>query len=333
MKTTFTVSTLKLWIITILSIISSDIFSQQSSTKVTIASKNQYCNYVDKPLASNTIYGFASDNEAKQALERIMQFTGLPTNFQIMAANVPNACAVIKCNNTTSSCDRYIMYNQEFMMKVKDATQNNWSSISILAHEIGHHLSGHTLDNLGSRPEIELEADKFSGFVLAKMGASLDDSKSAMELIGSATGSSSHPAKDARIAAIVNGWTSGNESMKKNGSANTNTRTTSSRKVEINMQTEADLTASQLSSCCAVTGSKYPKGNIIYDDYTKTDGQTASIHTIVEWTGASTGNTYKIEGILTVDISQGEGYKTRNWQKLRDIQGPFVWGCSRGCIR
>lgn len=312
-----------------LSMISTDIYSQKS-TKISLYSRNQYCNYVDKPLASNTIYGFASDNEAKQALDRIMQFTGLPTNFQIMASNVPNACAVVKCNNN-NSCDRYIMYNQEFMMKVKDATQNNWSSISILAHEIGHHLSGHTLDNLGSRPDIELEADKFSGFILAKMGASLDDAKAAIELIGSATGSATHPAKDARIAAIVNGWTSGSESMKKN--SNTNIRNTSTRKVEINMQTEADLAASQLASCCSVTGNKYPKGTIIYDDYTKTDGQTANIHAIVEWTGGSTGNTYKIEGILTVDISQGEGYKTRSWQKIRDIQGVFVWGCSRGCIR
>ena len=329
MKKNLTTSAFTITLGIILSIVSLEIYSQKS-TKISLYSKNQYCNYVDKPLVSNTIYGFASDNEAKQALDRIMQFTGLPTNFQIMAANVPNACAVIKCNDS-NSCDRYIMYNQEFMMKVKDATQNNWSSVSILAHEIGHHLSGHTLDNLGSRPEIELEADKFSGFILAKMGASLDDSKSAMELIGSVTGSLSHPAKDARIAAIVNGWTSGNESMKKN--SGTNTKRTVSRKVEINLQTEADLAASQLASCCSVAGNKYPKGNIIYDDYTKTDGQTANIHTIVEWTGAGTGNIYKIEGILTVDISQGEGYKTRSWQKIRDIQGPFVWGCSRGCIR
>ena len=34
-------------------------------------------------------------------------------------------------------------------------------------------IIAHTLERGGSRPEIELEADEFSGFVLRKMGATL----------------------------------------------------------------------------------------------------------------------------------------------------------------
>ncbi|MFT6827522.1 MAG: hypothetical protein ACI9Z3_000805 [Roseivirga sp.] len=158
------------------------------------------CGYVGE-IEETDLYGFNSDSEAQSALKRIMRYTGLPANFQIMAANVPNAAAVIKGDT------RYILYNQYFMEQIKDLTKTNWSSISILAHEIGHHLSGHTLDNIGSRPDKELESDGFSGFILYKMGASLDESRAVMNTIGG-EGSSTHPPKSARLSAITNGWIS-----------------------------------------------------------------------------------------------------------------------------
>jgi len=157
------------------------------------------CSYTDE-LEEQDIYGFASDDEAKRTLRRIMKYTGLPSNFTIKAANVPNAAAVVRGN------ERFILYNQYFMEQVKKSTYTDWSAVSILAHEIGHHLSGHTLDHVGSRPDKELEADKFSGFVLYKMGATLNEARAAMEKIGSDKGSYTHPAKSARLAAITNGW-------------------------------------------------------------------------------------------------------------------------------
>ncbi|MCB0840063.1 MAG: hypothetical protein KDE26_22770 [Bacteroidetes bacterium] len=151
-------------------------------------------------LSEEQIYGFASDNEAKAALDRIMRYTGLPANFNIQAANVPNAAAAIYGSK------RYILYSQYFMQRIKDQTRTDWSAVSILAHEIGHHLSGHTLDNIGSRPNKELEADKFSGFILYKMGATLEEARVAMENVATDEGSDTHPSKSGRLAAITNGW-------------------------------------------------------------------------------------------------------------------------------
>ena len=75
---------------------------------------------------------------------------------------------------------RVIAFNKDFIGLVKRATGGNaWAPVSVMAHEIGHHLSGHTITPGGSQPPTELEADKFSGFVLYKMGASLDDASSA----------------------------------------------------------------------------------------------------------------------------------------------------------
>ncbi len=166
------------------------------------------CSYYGEPI-EDQVYGFTSDQEAEQAVARIMRFTGLPQNFTIMAANVPNAAAVIREGK------RLILYNQAFMERVKRTTNTDWAAISILAHEIGHHLSGHTLEAGGSRPETELQADKFSGFTLFKMEASLEDAQAAMESMVSEGGSATHPPRSARLAAIANGWMEARDQTKR----------------------------------------------------------------------------------------------------------------------
>jgi hypothetical protein len=160
---------------------------------------SNYCVYNGEEIEGD-VYGFASDREASEALNRVMRYSGLASNFVIKAANVPNAVASIE------GTQRLILYNQNFMLQVRSTTSTNWSSISILAHEIGHHLQGHTLQPGGSRPEIELEADDYSGFILQRMGASLDQAQVVMKTFGSDQGSETHPAKSARLAAITNGW-------------------------------------------------------------------------------------------------------------------------------
>ena len=157
------------------------------------------CSYYGEAI-SDDLYGFASDAEAQAAVGRIMKYTGLPQNFVIMAANVPNAAAAIR------GTDRYLLYNQDFMLRVKDLTHTDWSALSIMAHEIGHHLAGHTLQPGGSRPPTELQADSFSAFVLYRMGATLDEAQIVMKTIASDAGSDTHPPKSARLAAITNGW-------------------------------------------------------------------------------------------------------------------------------
>lgn len=153
----------------------------------------------------DTIYTYASNEEAVAVVTKILKYTGLNQNFEIQAANVPNAMATIRGEK------RYILYNQEFMRGIKNATKTDWSGTSILAHEIGHHLQGHTIQAGGSRPVIELEADKYSGFVLQRMGATIDQAKVAMESLGNDAGSSTHPKKRDRLVAIVAGWNEASE--------------------------------------------------------------------------------------------------------------------------
>jgi Zn-dependent protease with chaperone function len=78
--------------------------------------------------------------------------------------------------------------------------------MALLAHEVGHHLNGHTIRKGGSTPELELQADEFAGFILHKLGATLQQSQNVMNYIAKAKESSTHPGKAFRLLAIEKGW-------------------------------------------------------------------------------------------------------------------------------
>lgn len=145
-------------------------------------------------------YEFEPDKVAKEAVSKIVQYTGLTPNFIVLPdKNITTAIAYLKNNN------RYIAYNPKFIEKLNDKTSTNWAAVSVLAHEIGHHLSGHTLPK-NSSPGNELIADKFSGFILFQMGASLQDAKLAISTIGHEMDTTKHPPKTSRLFAIQEGW-------------------------------------------------------------------------------------------------------------------------------
>jgi hypothetical protein len=145
---------------------------------------------------------FASTSEAKFYAQEIIDVLGLKPNFEVMAAKVDNAAAVVYGGK------RYVLYNPDFINALVQKTGNKWAAISVLAHEIGHHLNGHTVTGTGSQPAVELEADEFSGFVLRKMGATLADAQAAMKVLANETASATHPAKYDRLASIAKGWQS-----------------------------------------------------------------------------------------------------------------------------
>lgn len=157
------------------------------------------CGYNSHLTNKKIIITLAAKRET-DIITKILSFTGLPVNFQIFSANISNAAALI------IGVERIILYDPS-LLKVVDLKSNTyWTSISILAHEIGHHLYGHTLSANSNLLQKELEADKFSGFVLYKMGASLEQSIAAITLFGDNTDSQTHPSKVRRIEAIKNGW-------------------------------------------------------------------------------------------------------------------------------
>jgi tetratricopeptide (TPR) repeat protein len=149
--------------------------------------------------------GFISNAEADNALGKILSVVGASKRFIVAPCeNINNALAI------TDDGMRYILYDPEFINSISE-TSNYWANMSILAHEVGHHINGHTLGASMSAYENriqELEADEFSGFVMQKIGATLEQ---AIDAIASLAASgddsySSHPNKERRTKAITKGF-------------------------------------------------------------------------------------------------------------------------------
>ena len=174
---------------------------------------------------------FTSNSEANDALNRILYVTGATPNFTLIECDkINNAVAV------TYKGERYILYDKEFLSLVSK-NSSSWSNTFILAHEVGHHINGHTKDialgSILSKQELEeqrkqeLEADYYAGFVLSKLRASLSLTTAAINIIGSQGDDrfSTHPDRNKRIEAITRGWNNGVE----RNVSNTNNNSTSSK--------------------------------------------------------------------------------------------------------
>ena len=109
-----------------------------------LAATLQACSYDGSPVAFSPPDLSKGGSSGKQVVAEIMKYTGLPANFVVVEGQVPNAAAVIMAGPDKVP-RRVIAYNPSFMGDVIRATKaNNWAPVSIMAHEIGHHLSGHT---------------------------------------------------------------------------------------------------------------------------------------------------------------------------------------------
>ena len=165
---------------------------------------------------------FISDSKADNALDRILSVIGASKRFVLQPCdNINNAVA------TSYKGIRYILYDKDFMDSLDSG--DNWSNLFILAHEVGHHINGHSLDillyaaeavepeTLANQRKQELEADEFAGFVLAKLGATLEQTSSSINLISSEKDDTydTHPSKSKRLASISTGYNkaTGNETV------------------------------------------------------------------------------------------------------------------------
>ena len=160
---------------------------------------------LDKPELALSLPNQREINE----IQNILSYSGIPMNFEVYAANIENAVATIINNK------RYIIFDPRLLGFADRNSNSYWGSMSIIAHEIGHHLSGHTMKNDIDSHKRELEADKFSGFVLYKMGATVEQATYTISTLGTEEDTDSHPSKYKRINAITNGWKEASEQVSK----------------------------------------------------------------------------------------------------------------------
>jgi Peptidase family M48 len=154
---------------------------------------------------------FKSVYEAADIVKGMLDSIKWKENFTLQEQNgINNAYATIIRNK------KWIIYDNAFLENLDSYAATKWASISVLAHEIGHHYYNHVVSGKGSTIPTEIEADAFSGYVMNKQGATLVQSIAAMQTIASDKASATHPAKKDRINSITKGW-----NMANNEKANT----------------------------------------------------------------------------------------------------------------
>ena len=159
---------------------------------------------------------FGTDSMAEGALERILNTIGASKRFVLQPCdNINNAVA------TSYKGIRYILYDRDFMYSLDNGS--NWGNLFILAHEVGHHINGHSLDlvlyaadaveavSLSQSRIQELEADEFAGFVLAKLGGPISAANEVISKISNNSDDSynTHPSRNKRLNAVTKGYNLG----------------------------------------------------------------------------------------------------------------------------
>jgi TPR repeat protein/Zn-dependent peptidase ImmA (M78 family) len=177
----------------------------QSFQDVTKAESEEQINDICASLS----LGFTSTpKEVSKIVDEIVNTAGVAKGgFELaQCSNINNAIAKMLTDENGDEV-RYIIYDAAWLQSFNEGTLTDWSGKFVLAHEIGHHLNGHSLNNGSSNHKFELEADYFAGRALANLGATLDETLAVTEEM-SLKETYSHPGRVDRAAQAKAGWKS-----------------------------------------------------------------------------------------------------------------------------
>jgi hypothetical protein len=125
--------------------------------------------------------------------------------------------SIDNCQATLDNGRPYILYNPKFLNSVSrlnfttdnlpEMQQQDWASLTILAHELGHHTNNHLSNPLPDATvlDMELEADKTAGFIIYLMKGSLNNAQLAYKTLPEKS-TYDHPGRDKRMLAVETGW-------------------------------------------------------------------------------------------------------------------------------
>jgi hypothetical protein len=156
----------------------------------------------------------AADQEAERVVDQMMAQMQLKRVFQLRkCSKIQNAVATIQ-KDDNDNLSPYILYDPSWLKRMADESKTDWASIGVLAHEVGHFLLYHALNNKGSNPRWEIDADRFAGKTLAMMGSTLAEAQSMFDNYTLEEDSRTHPGRSKRLEAVKTGWMSVNNPTK-----------------------------------------------------------------------------------------------------------------------
>jgi len=162
---------------------------------------------VEKNMIQCLTDGSSENSSNSNIVKLICEEIGIAPNFVYKnCPNTQNAAATI---NPLKNNARYIIFDNVFFTSMYK--NNNFSSLFIIAHEIGHHLNGHLIpknyNNITEIQKQELEADYFAGYIMFKLGAKENDIISTINKFPEPTSSyDTHPKNAMRIKYALKGY-------------------------------------------------------------------------------------------------------------------------------
>jgi hypothetical protein len=170
------------------------------------------CSFISSPRAERQPILSPPADSALEAMKLIASAAGLSPNFEVFEGDhVPGMAYA-----AVTRGKRVIVYDAKTFHWEQGVIR--WKALSVMAHEVGHHLGGHTTLDQGSAHAQELEADRFGGYVLALLGSTLGQALSFTPEFPEAD-SDTHPGRAKRVAAITEGWEHGQKIKHERGGA------------------------------------------------------------------------------------------------------------------
>jgi hypothetical protein len=155
----------------------------------------------DTDKLEEPLYSFPADKRSSNLFHEFLTSSGKELSFTVKAANVPEVVAAEKGN------ERLLLYNQYTLEKFEQSGRRDWRIAIVIAHQLGHLASQHSFGfEPRLRTEIELEADRFAGYLLFQMGAGKDDLQAASERFANVAANRGYPDRLGRVTAIAEGW-------------------------------------------------------------------------------------------------------------------------------
>jgi hypothetical protein len=161
---------------------------------------------------------FMSESEVNNLVTEMLSLIGAKNRYVIVA------CPQLEnCQATLFNGKPYILYNPDYLGRVKrlsfssgnlpQVSEKDWETLTVLAHELGHHINNHILNPLpdATQRDRELEADESAGFIIYLMGGSITQASQVFSLVPE-QGTYTHPGRAQRISALQKGW---NDALKK----------------------------------------------------------------------------------------------------------------------
>lgn len=140
-------------------------------------------------------------------IDSLLLEIGLKKNFVIKECQNINSSSAAMIDPFYGYMERYVTYPKNLLQNWKNYNSINWIYFGQLMHAIGHQIYRHALIEGIDNHNEELIADEFSGYILAKMGASHKESLSSANFAKSeALINNLFPDFHSRIEATTNGW-------------------------------------------------------------------------------------------------------------------------------